>query len=80
MKGNKFCLTWMNKLFLMKKETGILLAGSLGVLIGLGIFGIRKFLSKKHKEYHDYYSDFHRHFDKRYRDEGHHGVEFLAMQ
>lgn len=64
----------------MKKETGILLAGSMGVIIGLGIFGLRKFLSKKHKDYHDYYSDFHRHFEKKNKDEGNHGVEFLAMQ
>ncbi|MGZ5187973.1 MAG: hypothetical protein ACXWB5_00895 [Kaistella sp.] len=64
----------------MKKETGILLAGSVGVIIGLGIFGIKKFLTKKHRDYNDYYSDFHRHFEKRYRDEGHHGVEYLAMQ
>ena len=27
----------------MKKETGILLAGSVGVILGLGIFGIKKF-------------------------------------
>ncbi|MBW8358870.1 MAG: hypothetical protein K0M63_03605 [Weeksellaceae bacterium] len=63
----------------MKKETGIILAGSLGILIGLGIFGLRKFFSKKHRDYDDYYSDFHRHFDKRYREEGNHGVEYLAM-
>lgn len=64
----------------MKKETGVIIAGSLGILIGLGIFGLRKFLSYRHKKYDDYYSDFHRHFEKRYRDEGHHGVEYLAMQ
>ena len=56
------------------------MAGSLGVLVGLGIFGVKKFFAKKHKDYHDYYSDFHRHFEKRYRDDGHHGVEYLAMQ
>ena len=64
----------------MRKETGVLLAGSLGVLVGLGIFGVKKFFAKRHKDYHDYYSDFHRHFEKRYRDDGHHGVEYLAMQ
>ncbi|KMQ70485.1 hypothetical protein [Chryseobacterium koreense] len=64
----------------MKKETGILLAGSLGVILGLGIFGIRKFLLKRHKDYEDYYADFHRHFDKKHREDGSHGVEFLAMQ
>ncbi|KIA90099.1 hypothetical protein [Kaistella jeonii] len=64
----------------MRKETGILLAGSLGLLIGLGIFGVRKFLLKKSKEYNDYYSDFHRHFDKKHQEENPDGVEFLAMQ
>jgi hypothetical protein len=64
----------------MKKETGILLAGGVGILIGLSIFRIRKFLLKKHKDYNDYYLDFHRHFDKKYRDEGNHGIEFFAMQ
>ena len=64
----------------MKKETGILLAGSVGVILGLGIFGIKKFFSRKHQEYYDYYSDFHRHFDKKHQEENHDGVEFLAMQ
>lgn len=64
----------------MKTETGILIAGSLGVIIGLGIFGVRKFLLKKTKEYNDYYSDFHRHFEKKSADENHDGIEYLAMQ
>jgi len=64
----------------MKKETGIILAGSLGLIIGLGIFGVRRFLLKKTKEYNDYYSDFHRHFEKKPADENHDGIEFLAMQ
>jgi TM2 domain-containing membrane protein YozV len=38
----------------MRKETGILLAGSLGLIFGLGFFGVRKFLLKKSKEYNDY--------------------------
>lgn len=63
----------------MKKETGILLAGSIGLLIGLGLFGVRRFLSKKRKDYNDYYSDFHRHFEKSKDDDYHDGVEFLAM-
>ena len=64
----------------MKKETGILLAGSLGLLIGFGIFGVRRFFLKKSREYNDYYSDFHRHFDRKAQDENHDGIEFLAMQ
>lgn len=65
----------------MKKETKILLAGGIGVLVGFGIFGFRKFLSKKHKEYYDYYSDFHRHFEKIYKtDEGNDGIEFFALK
>jgi hypothetical protein len=64
----------------MKKDTGILLAGGLGVLVGLGLYGFKWFTTKKHTEYDDYYSDFHRHFDRRYRDDFHHGVEYFAMQ
>jgi len=64
----------------MKKETGILIAGSLGLFIGLGFFGVRKFLLKKSKEYNDYYTDFHRHFENKHQDENPDGVEFLAMQ
>ncbi len=63
----------------MKRETGILLAGGLGVIVGLGIFGFKRFVGSKHRKYSEYYDDFHRHFDRRYRDENHHGVEFLAM-
>ena len=62
----------------MKRDTGILLAGSLGVIVGLGIYGLKWFLTKKHTEYTEYYGDFHRHFDKKYGDDNH-GVEFLAM-
>jgi hypothetical protein len=64
----------------MKKETGILIAGSLGLFIGLGFFGVRKFLLKKSKEYNDYYNDFHRHFENKHQAENPDGVEFLAMQ
>lgn len=62
----------------MKKETGILLAGSLGIIIGLGIYGFRMLKSRKHNDYDDYYSDFHRNFEKRYREECLHGIEFLS--
>ena len=64
----------------MRKETGILLAGSLGLILGLGFFGVRKFLLQKSKEYNDYYSDFHRHFERKNQEENTDGVEFLAMQ
>lgn len=63
----------------MKRDTKVLLAGSIGVLIGLGLFGIKRFLSESNKQYQDYYTDFHRHFDKNNKKEEHHGVEFLAM-
>lgn len=62
----------------MRKETGIILAGSLGILVGLTLFGFKKYFAKKRKEYDDYYADFHRHFDKRQIDDSHDGVEFLA--
>lgn len=63
----------------MKRETGILVASSVGLLVGLGVYGFKLFLSKKHSKYQDYYADYHRHFDNRYGDD-HHGVELLAMQ
>ena len=46
----------------MKKDTGILLAGTFGVIIGITIFGFRKYIEKKRREYDDYYGDFHRNF------------------
>lgn len=64
----------------MKKDTGILLAGGMGVIVGLGIYGLRWFLSKKHIKYQEHYADYHRNFESRYSDIDHHGVEFLAMQ
>ena len=64
----------------MKKETGILLAGSVGLLIGLTIFGVRKFLLKKSREYDEYYADFHRHFERKNQDDANDGIEFLAVQ
>lgn len=64
----------------MKKETGILLAGTLSLITVLGIIGLRKYLDRKRKNYDDYYSDFHRHFERRYRTDDHHGIEFLSMQ
>lgn len=63
----------------MKKETGILLAGAVGFFAVMGIAGIRTFLKFRNKKYDDYYSDFHRHFEKRYRTDDSHGVEFLSM-
>ena len=64
----------------MRKETGIILAGSVGLLIGLTIFGIRKYLTKKSKEYDEYYADFHRHFERKNKDDLNDGVEFLAVR
>ncbi|WHF50748.1 hypothetical protein QGN23_09915 [Chryseobacterium gotjawalense] len=64
----------------MRKETGIILAGSVGVLIGLTLFGVKKFLLKKSKEYDEYYADFHRHFERKNKDESNDGVEFLAVR
>lgn len=65
--------------YYMKKETGILLASSFGLIIGIGVFGLNKFFSKKHKKYQEYYSDFHRHFEKKKIEDPHHGIEYFAM-
>ncbi|WP_312818883.1 hypothetical protein [Kaistella carnis] len=61
-------------------KTTILVAGSFGIIIGLGILGVRRYLIKKSKEYDDYYADFHRHFDRKIREESNDGVEFLAVR
>ncbi len=44
-------------------KTEIIVASALGVLIGVGILGVRRFLKKKTEEYYDYYADYHRHFE-----------------
>lgn len=64
----------------MRKETGIILAGSVGLIIGLTLFGVKKFLSKKRREYDDYYLDFHRHFECIKKDDSNDGVEFLTVR
>lgn len=64
----------------MNTKTGILLAGSLGIIIGLGVFGIKRFLKNKAKEYDDYYADFHRHFVDMKKDDANDGVELLAVK
>lgn len=61
-------------------KTTILVAGSFGIIIGLGILGVRRYLIKKSKEYDDYYADFHCHFDRKIREESNDGVEFLAVR
>ena len=63
----------------MRKETGIILAGSVGLLIGLTFFGVRKFLFKKRREYDEYYNDFHRHFERNNREDANDGIEYLAV-
>lgn len=61
-------------------KTTILVASSFGIIIGLGILGVRRYLIKKSKEYDDYYADFHRHFDRKNGEDGNDGVEFLAVR
>ncbi|MCY0968906.1 hypothetical protein [Chryseobacterium wangxinyae] len=63
----------------MKKEVGVLLAGGVGLLAVLSFLSVKKILSKKHRKYTDYYSDHHRHFDKKYDDDDH-GIEFYAFK
>lgn len=61
-------------------KTTIIVASTLGVIIGFGILGIRRYLIKKGKEYDDYYSDFHQHFDHSRREDFNEGIEFLAVR
>lgn len=69
----------MFQIFGMKKETGIIIAAGIGFLAVIGMIGLRKFLNRKSDDYDEYYSDFHRHFERRYRHDDHHGVEYLGM-
>lgn len=64
----------------MKKETGVLIAGAVGLFAAVGIFVLKRILSNR--EYHAEYHDYHRHFCKKnqnYKNEEHHGVEYLSM-
>ena len=63
----------------MKKEAGIILAGTVGFLTVVGIVGLQKILKSRKKKYDEEYSDFHRNLKKRYCSDDHHGVEFLSM-
>jgi len=64
----------------MSKETGILLAGGMGLLLGLGLFGIRKLMQYREREYDDYYNDYHRHFVSIPRNDAPEGIEFMAVR
>lgn len=64
----------------MSAKTTIIVAGSLGLIISLGLIGVRRFLRKKAKEYDDYYADFHRLHIYRKSDDSNEGVEFIAVQ
>lgn len=76
---NRNCINFSHKLFDMNKQQGILLASAFGLILGLGYFGLKKYLGRTDKDYDDYYSDFHRHFENRYRADASEGIEFLGM-
>lgn len=64
----------------MKKETGVLVAGAVGLLAAIGLFVLKRILSNKN--YHAEYNDYHRHFSKatyKHSNDEHHGVEYLSM-
>ena len=63
----------------MKKETGVLIAGAVGLITAVGLFVLKKILSNK--EYYSEYSDYHQHFtpQSKKKNEDHHGVEYLSM-
>ncbi|WP_407403850.1 hypothetical protein [Chryseobacterium sp.] len=63
----------------MKKEVRILLASGVGLLAVLSLLSVKKVLSKKHKKYNDYYSDYHRNLQGDHDDDDH-GIEFYAYK
>lgn len=63
----------------MNKRT-ILVAGGFGLIIGLGLLGIRRFMMNKNRDYDDYYADFHRHFGKDSGEDSNDGVEFMGVR
>lgn len=63
----------------MKKETTILMAGSLGLFAVLGFLALKKFLNNK--KYKLSYEDYHRHFESLQDDQTEDdGIEYYAMR
>lgn len=63
----------------MRKELGIILAGTAGLAVTLGILGLRRFLNRKNRQYLTDYSDYHGHF-RMQNTEDHHGIEYWALK
>lgn len=62
----------------MKKETGIIIASSIGFFTVLGILSFRKML-KKRKHNDSWHSRLNHDHRRRYQHEDHEGVEFLSL-
>lgn len=64
----------------MKKETKVLIAGSIGFIAILGLLGIRKLLERKDTQNQETYADYYLDFDDRYNACENDGIEFLGMR
>lgn len=64
----------------MEKEMKILMASGVGLLVALGIWGLKKYLDHKNLDKMSSQIDEHRHFDYTQNEEDHHGVEYLSMK
>ncbi len=64
----------------MKKEQGILIASAVSLVTVLGFIGLRRFLSQKKDNHHNYYDDFHRLLINKKNPDENHGIEYLAVR
>lgn len=65
-----------HKIYYMKKETGVMIAGAVSFFAVMGLLALKKMLNKKEDDC--YYSDYLKSHPLK-KDEEHHGVEYLSM-
>lgn len=63
----------------MKKETGVLLAGTVGFFTVLGIMSFNTIMKRKKAKKCNLKEKFQDRYAKRYKSDDHDGVEFLAL-
>ena len=63
----------------MKKETSVLLAGTVGFFTVLGIMGFNQMMKRKKSKKCNLKNKFQDRYANRYKSDDHDGVEFLAL-
>ena len=64
----------------MNKEMKILMASGVGLLVALGIWGLKRYFEEKNPDNASTQTDEHRHFDYTQYEEDNHGIEYLSMK